>query len=500
MTAVEAAHEPVVIDIAADLPARVAGLPIDPATTVSHLEAVGCEVAACRRPPRRDPADVAPRPDRPDRPRRGGPAPRRLRRDPVDPADRARPARAGPTSGACVAGSALALAGAGYVEVLPTRSSATPISTLCSCPRTTDAAGRPAGESAERGAAVPAHHAAAGTARHRPAQPRAADRRPSRSSRRGRRLRDARELGGQPSRGPDVAAPQRRSWPRSTCCFRSSRGTSRWSCCGDREPAGWWGAGRPARGPTRSPPPRRWAGRPVSRIDVRPRRRPRVPPRSVCCPVSCPSGETVIGHAGELHPRVIEAFGLPTRTSAMELDLDALVLAAPDVGPGARDQHHAGGQGGRRPGGRPRGPGRRGGRRAALRRRRARSSPSGCSTSTPVSRWRRASKSLAFALRFRAPDRTLSADEVTAAREAAVAAAAERAARCCAPDRAVPALTSRRRSTLPVSLRGSVVDDHLARPLVAGQVLVGEERHALRQPGPVGLRRRDDVDATTRWP
>jgi len=34
-------------------------------------------------------------------------------------------------------------------------------------------------------------------------------------------------------------------------------------------------------------------------------------------------------------------------------------------------------------------------------------------------------KSLAFALRFRAPDRTLTAEEVTAAREAAVAAAAE---------------------------------------------------------------------------
>ena len=32
-------------------------------------------------------------------------------------------------------------------------------------------------------------------------------------------------------------------------------------------------------------------------------------------------------------------------------------------------------------------------------------------------------KSLAFALRFRAPDRTLTVEEVTAAREAAVAAA-----------------------------------------------------------------------------
>ena len=38
-------------------------------------------------------------------------------------------------------------------------------------------------------------------------------------------------------------------------------------------------------------------------------------------------------------------------------------------------------------------------------------------------------KSLAFALRFRAPDRTLTADEVTAARQAAIAATADLGAR-----------------------------------------------------------------------
>ncbi|GHB80575.1 hypothetical protein GCM10010347_58960 [Streptomyces cirratus] len=37
--------------------------------------------------------------------------------------------------------------------------------------------------------------------------------------------------------------------------------------------------------------------------------------------------ETVIGHAGELHPRVVKAMGLPARTSAMELDLDRLSAA-----------------------------------------------------------------------------------------------------------------------------------------------------------------------------
>ena len=59
-------------------------------------------------------------------------------------------------------------------------------------------------------------------------------------------------------------------------------------------------------------------------------------------------------------------------------------------------------------------------------------------------------KSLAFSLRFRAPDRTLTADEIAAARD-----------RCCrqrrsgCPTADVTAAHSIRRSTLPVSLRGS---------------------------------------------
>ncbi|HWE91688.1 MAG TPA: phenylalanine--tRNA ligase subunit beta [Pseudonocardiaceae bacterium] len=35
-------------------------------------------------------------------------------------------------------------------------------------------------------------------------------------------------------------------------------------------------------------------------------------------------GEQVVGHAGELHPKVVETLGLPARTCAMELDLDAV--------------------------------------------------------------------------------------------------------------------------------------------------------------------------------
>ncbi|MDX6265035.1 MAG: phenylalanyl-tRNA synthetase beta chain, partial [Kribbellaceae bacterium] len=46
-----------------------------------------------------------------------------------------------------------------------------------------------------------------------------------------------------------------------------------------------------------------------------------------CAEVSV--GGKVIGHAGELHPKVCQAFGLPARSGAVELDLDALMAAAP---------------------------------------------------------------------------------------------------------------------------------------------------------------------------
>ncbi|EWS82266.1 phenylalanyl-tRNA synthetase subunit beta [Brachybacterium phenoliresistens] len=40
---------------------------------------------------------------------------------------------------------------------------------------------------------------------------------------------------------------------------------------------------------------------------------------------------TLIGHAGELHPRVVKAYSLPARSGALELDLDALIASAPAV-------------------------------------------------------------------------------------------------------------------------------------------------------------------------
>ena len=38
-----------------------------------------------------------------------------------------------------------------------------------------------------------------------------------------------------------------------------------------------------------------------------------------------------MGHAGELHPAVIKAYSLPARSSALELDLEAVIAAAPAV-------------------------------------------------------------------------------------------------------------------------------------------------------------------------
>jgi len=131
---------------------------------------------------------------------------------------------------------------------------------------------------------------------------------------------------------------------------------------------------------------------------------------------------TVVGFAGELHPRVIEASGLPERASAMWLDLDALIAAAPDVRPAPTvgtqplakedialvvDRSVA----------------------AADVERAVREGAGELLESVRLfdvyegPQVPEGKKSLAFALRFRAPDRTLSAEETAAARGAAIAAA-----------------------------------------------------------------------------
>ncbi|MBS9371871.1 phenylalanine--tRNA ligase subunit beta [Rhodococcus sp. B50] len=129
----------------------------------------------------------------------------------------------------------------------------------------------------------------------------------------------------------------------------------------------------------------------------------------------------VVGHAGELHPAVIERAGLPARTCAFEVDLDALPivesLPAPIVSPfpavlqdvavvvdasvPAADVESALRSGGG----------------DLLEDIRLFDVYEGAQLGENR-------KSLAFALRFRAPDRTLTEDEASAAREAAVAAAA----------------------------------------------------------------------------
>ena len=134
-------------------------------------------------------------------------------------------------------------------------------------------------------------------------------------------------------------------------------------------------------------------------------------------------GDWPVGHAGELHPRVVEALGLPKRTCAMELDLDALPITeehpAPEVsafppvlqdvalvvdtGVPAADLADA----------------LRAGAGDLLEDLRL----FDVYTGSQVEQGR---KSLAFALRFRAPDRTLTVEEASAARDAAVAAAAQR--------------------------------------------------------------------------
>ncbi|MFC9327661.1 phenylalanine--tRNA ligase subunit beta [Kitasatospora sp. NPDC057015] len=193
---------------------------------------------------------------------------------------------------------------------------------------------------------------------------------------------------------------------------------------GERLPSGWWGKGAQAG----------WAdaveaARTVARaagVELTVRQGQLMPWHPGRCAELLVAGtDRVVGHAGELHPRVVKALGLPDRTSVMQIDLDLLTadgaervtgptvsaypVATQDVAlivdsavPAAEVE-------------------------AALR--------AGAGelleairlfdvfTGEQVGEGR---KSLAYALRFRATDRTLTADEASAAREAAVAEALAR--------------------------------------------------------------------------
>ncbi|MFG1628645.1 phenylalanine--tRNA ligase subunit beta [Kribbella sp. NPDC049227] len=95
---------------------------------------------------------------------------------------------------------------------------------------------------------------------------------------------------------------------------------------GARTPTGWWGKGQPVG----------WAdavqlARTIaSAVGVEPKVRngEQAPWHPGRCAEFSVDGK-VVGHAGELHPKVCQAFGLPARSSAVELDLEALITAGP---------------------------------------------------------------------------------------------------------------------------------------------------------------------------
>ncbi|UNX56021.1 phenylalanine--tRNA ligase subunit beta [Georgenia sp. TF02-10] len=96
---------------------------------------------------------------------------------------------------------------------------------------------------------------------------------------------------------------------------------------GQRVPAGVWGPGRAADWADAVDAVRTAAA--AAGTEVRVRRgdlAPWHPGR--CAEVLGPAGQ-VLGHAGELHPKVTAALELPPRTVAFEVDLDALLAAAP---------------------------------------------------------------------------------------------------------------------------------------------------------------------------
>lgn len=195
---------------------------------------------------------------------------------------------------------------------------------------------------------------------------------------------------------------------------------------GAREQAGWWGKGRPADWADAIEAARSLAREAGTELLVRSGQYgPWHPGRCAELAVVLDGAEQVIGYAGELHPRVVKSLGLPDRSCAMELDLDALEQASAGVPKGpkistfpvatqdvalvvSRDVPHADVE-------------------AALR--------DGAGELLESIRLfdvyeseqlGEDKKSLAYALRFRAADRTLTVDEASAARDAAVALAGER--------------------------------------------------------------------------
>ncbi|MCX5338067.1 phenylalanine--tRNA ligase subunit beta [Streptomyces sp. NBC_00140] len=196
---------------------------------------------------------------------------------------------------------------------------------------------------------------------------------------------------------------------------------------GAREQAGWWGKGRPADWADAIEAARAVAREAGAELVVRGGQYgPWHPGRCAELVVVAEGVEKVVGHAGELHPRVVKAFGLPARTSAMELDLDALEAVGDDTPQAPSistfpvatqdvalvvDQFvpHTDVEAALREGA--------GSLLEAIRL---------FDVYENAEQLGDGKKSLAYALRFRAADRTLTVDEASAARDAAVALAGER--------------------------------------------------------------------------
>ena len=424
MTAWEAPYAPTVIDIDADLPARTAGMPVDRDTTVARLADVGCEVIGDERlivtvPPWRpdltDPADLVEE------------VIRLVGYDRIPAHLPTAPAGYGLTRGQRLRRRAgIALAGMGIVDVLTypfTGASDLDALLLAATDRRRRAArlANPLSDEQPllRTTLLPG---LLGAARRNVS--RGADDVAISEIGRVFVLRDHQdpELGTDPPRPGVDARPSASELALLEELLPDQPYHLAVVLAGLRESSGWWGAGRETS----------WSdavdlavalGEALGvSIGVRQGSdAPFHPGRTAALVV----GEQVVGHAGELHPRVVAAYDMPARACALEVDLDALIAnavataAAPDVGvqPLAKED-------------------------IAL----------VVADSVPAADVALAvrdgagalcedvrlfdvyagpqvpagHRSLAFALRLRAPDRTLSAEEIAGAREGAIAEAARR--------------------------------------------------------------------------
>ncbi len=189
---------------------------------------------------------------------------------------------------------------------------------------------------------------------------------------------------------------------------------------GERTRSGWWGSGSAYDWTDALAAVREVAD--AVGVEVAVRAASRAPWHPGRC-AEIVAGDTVLGWAGELHPKVCTAYGVPARTVAAEVDLDRLIALAPETRQAPSFSNYpvakedvalvvdasvtvAEVE-------------------AALREGAGELLESvrlfDVYTGDQIGEGK---KSLGFALRFRAPDRTLHEGEAAAARDAAVAAAA----------------------------------------------------------------------------